>query len=102
MTSRTVIERVEGNIGPDLFTTVEDVDLTGVTSIEVIVRYDNGQSLTKPGIITDAAAGEFNIEWAAGDLVDGDHKLEFRFITGAQVTTIPNGLPAILRVRKRV
>jgi hypothetical protein len=102
MTSRTIIERVEGDIGPDLFTTVRNVDLTGVTSIEVIIRYDNGQSLTKPGIITDAPNGKFNIEWVAGDLINGDHKLEYRFLTGSQVATLPYGLPAILRVRKRV
>lgn len=102
MTSRIVFERVEGNIGPDLFVTVEDLDITGVTSITAIVRYENGQELQKACTVTDAAAGEFNLEWAAGDLIVGDHGLEYRFVVGTQITTLPEGAPYLLRVRRRV
>lgn len=102
MTTRVLIERVEGNIGPDIVVTVDETDLTGVSSITAIVRYENGQSLQKACIISDAVNGVFYVDWAAGDLIEGDHELEFRFVSGANITTVPPGLPYILRVRQRV
>lgn len=102
MTSRVLFERAAGNIGPDLFVSMQDTDLTGVTSISAVIRYENGKKLEKAAIITDPTAGKFNIEWAAGDLIEGCHTLEFVFVTGAEITTLPEGAPYVLRVRQRI
>lgn len=102
MTSRLIFERVEGNVGPDLVTQVEDLDISAVVTITAIVRYHSGKKLEKVAVIDDAAAGLFHVEWAAGDLIKGNHKLEFRFEFATTRVTLPEGEPYLLRVRERV
>lgn len=90
MNACATIYRVEGDHGPDLYSELEGVDLTGKT-ISLTVRYELGGELSKAAVIDDAAAGEFHFVWDPTDLVEGDHRMEYVITDSAPVavTRIP-------------
>lgn len=102
MTTCTLIERVAGNSGPDLFTRFVDTDLSGFTGISIAVRLESGGEINKDAVIDDAATGRFHIVWDATDLVEGQHQLEYVFVSGSQVTRLPEDKPVVLLVRSQV
>ena len=100
MTTCHAINRVEGDTGPDLYTELENTDLTGKT-ITLSVRLELGGLLSKPAIIDDAASGMFHFEWDTGDLVEGTHRLEYVIVEGATTKRIPTESTLVLIVRSQ-
>lgn len=103
MTTCTTVYRVAGDYGPDLYSELENVDLTG-KSISLTVRYEAGGEINKPAVIDDAAAGEFHFVWDATDLVVGRHQMEFVIVdtAPASVTRLPAESTLALIVRAQV
>ena len=98
MTTCHAIYRVEGNVGPDLYTEFEGVDLTDKT-VTLTVRYELGGTITKAAVVDDAANGLLHFEWDAGDLVEGSHKIEYVFVDGTTTKRYPTESTIALIVR---
>jgi hypothetical protein len=104
MTTHAAIYRVTGQIGEDLLTQVEDVDLTGKT-VSLTVRYDDGGELVKDANIFDPANGWFSISWDADDLPVGTHCAEWTITSPGppvSVTRFPAQQPFKIVVRSQV
>ena len=73
---------------PELFASKPDLDLTGYT-VTLHLRRPDGTTVTKTGVITDAAGGQFKFKFDAGDLVAGDCQLaEVQFVNpSTDITT---------------
>lgn len=98
MTTCNAIYRVAGDAGPDLYTELEGIDLTG-KSISLTLRYETGGEINKPAIVDNAALGLFHFEWDATDLVEGVHRLEYVITEGVIVKRIPTVSTLVLIVR---
>lgn len=98
MTTCTTIFRVAGDYGPDLYSELEGIDLTGKT-ISLTVRLEAGGEFSRDAVIDDAAAGTFHFVWLAGDLVVGRHRLEYVIVDGSSVTRLPGQNTIALIVR---
>lgn len=104
MTTYATIYRVTGQIGQDLITRVEDVDLTGKT-VSLAIRYDDGGELVKNADIFDPVNGWFSISWEAGDLPVGAHCAEWTITSPGppiSVTRFPAKQPLKIIVRAQV
>lgn len=80
------------------------LDLTGFISIDLRMRRDDGQLIVRPITIDDGPNGLGHFEWAAGDLVQGEHKAEIRMVrtSDSKPETIPDEQPMIFSIRRPV
>lgn len=101
MTTCATVYRVAGDTGPDLYSELENVDLTGKT-ISLTVRLEAGGELNKDAVVDDAAAGQFHFVWDATDLVTGRHEMEYVIVDGSSVTRLPSDKTIALIVRAQV
>ncbi len=85
----SAIELVANDTSPNLQCTMDGVDLTGY-SIELHVAY--ATPLIKTATLTEAAAGEFEFEWSAGDLVAGIWPAHIQVTTAALTVQTFTGL----------
>ena len=100
MTTCNTVYRVAGDYGPDLYSELEGVNLTGKT-VSLTVRYEAGGEISKDAVIDDAAVGQFHFVWDATDLVVGTHRMEFVIVDSApaSVTRLPAESTLALVVR---
>jgi hypothetical protein len=101
MTTCDTVYRVAGDTGPDLYSELEGINLTG-KSISLTVRYEAGGELNKDAVVDDAEAGTFHFVWEANDLVVGRHRMEFVIVDGSSVTRLPSRDTLALIVRSQV
>lgn len=101
MTTCDTVFRVVGDAGPDLYSELENVDLTGKT-ISLTVRYELGGTLSLAAVIDDAAAGTFHFVWGATDLVEGSHTMEYVIVDASSTTRLPSEKTLALVVRAQV
>ena len=65
-----------------------EVDIT-TWAITFRMKREDGTLLTKTAVITDGVAGDFETQWASGDLIAGKiQKSEIEFSTGVGVFTV--------------
>ena len=103
MTTRHLLHRSEGETGADLLTELEGVTLSTLGGVTIDCRRPDGKKLSKPMIIDDDVGGLFHIEWAPGDLIPGDLRIEYVIVdAGGNVDRLPDRDPLVIRVRKRV
>lgn len=103
MTTAYVLYAVEGDTGPDLYTTWVGQDLSLLTGLSFILRTPDGGKITRAAVIDDAANGKFHVVWQPGDISQGDHKVEISVIDGGgYAKRFPSQTPIILRARPQV
>lgn len=98
MTTCATVYRVAGDTGPDLYSELEGIDLTG-KSISLTVRLEAGGELNKDAVIDDAEAGQFHFVWDATDLVVGRHRMEYVIVDSSSTTRLPSQDTIALIVR---
>lgn len=100
MTTCATVYRVAGDAGPDLYSELEGINLTG-KSISLTVRLEAGGELNKDAVIDDAEAGTFHFVWEPTDLVVGQHEMEFVIVDSASTTRLPSAKTIALIVRQQ-
>lgn len=107
MSNCTVIYHVAGDTGADLSTVYRDengnpIDISTMT-ISFTLRYEDGGEVNRPAVVDDAVNGQFHVEWQLGDIIEGEHQVEY-VITDASsdVTRLPAGNPIKMVVRPQI
>jgi hypothetical protein len=93
------IFRVAGDTGPNVEFQLEGINVAGYSAI-MHVRRAGGDLISRAGGVISAPIGLFGFAFVAGDLIEGDHSVEFQVTnTGGQVITYPANAPITLVVR---
>ena len=102
MTACNTVYRVAGDYGPDLYSELENVDLTGKT-VSLTIRFELGGEISKAAVIDDAALGLFHFVFDPTDLVEGEHRMEYVITdtSPASVTRLPSQSTLLLIVRQQ-
>lgn len=80
----------------------EDRDLSIYSSITLRMRRSDGILITHAAVIDDAPGGLCHFDWSSGDLIEGLHELEFRFVASTKAETFPKQSPLRVLVRGQV
>ena len=81
LTAGDTLPTLEGVLTDDAGTAVDITDYT----ITCHIGYET--PLVRTATITDAAAGEFEVRWQAGDLVAGTWDVEIQYVSSAGTVT---------------
>jgi hypothetical protein len=81
----------------------ENTDLATYSTITLRLRREDGVLIQQPAVVDDAPGGLCHFDWSAGDLNEGVHEMEFRFVTlGGKPETFPKKAPLRLQVRGQI